>query len=471
MADLVNLFKDFKIVPRPIKIEGDCTITNYKNTSALNTNPFTIRQKDGELSVNGMAQQNFKDIEASLNVFGKIASMDGNSDNLTTEDLKLARKDFDKNKSIWQSMGVSSFRYDPAGDVVNLTIGTQTLRIDFDYNQKSIEKNKSKDIEHKDNNAKKSNPAQSAQAKKNNTDSTVNQSSVSQSKTEITSGTKHFSDKSKTTPLPEAYKLAKKQIASKLNISEANLNKRISNAAKQTGYSEYFITHIVSMESFIPQVKDTKDGTITGGFGHTGKKDKKVHIGQKVSADLAFKWLIDDIKDFEREIQDIKVDPKSNNSNETLKKYYHKLPLSIKEAMLDVAFNRGKGRLQNAPEYEHLLANIRGGDENLPSTAMRMRQEFTQNVCGKTVYKNYQQIYNSNFGSGLMKRNVYRFLLAIRDFDNEYKSIAKRKFDTSYKTDDNQVTLQYFSCAKRMQAQKGYHTTSDMMQKDWNNMK
>ena len=387
MADLVNLFKDFKIVPRPIKIEGDCTITNYKNTSALNTNPFTIRQKDGELSVNGMAQQNFKDIEASLNIFGKIASMDGNADNLTTEDLKLARKNFDKNKSIWQSMGVSSFRYDPAGDVVNLTIGTQTLRIDFD--EKNQSNNNQKALTDKPKNTEQKT---TVEVKKTNN-------------TAIAAKTQSIKTKTKT---PDKYEGIKKEWIP-----------FIKSTAKKYGYSEELIISKIIYEGFTPVAVHKNEGGKGGlnevGFGHTtnANHNNKFKAGFKISIKQAFDWLGQDIKDKEAEIR-------------KFGKYYNydNIPQPLKEIFIDVAFNRGEKRLDPTSEafdsnYRSVKANIDG--EYWGSAAVRLRQEEFS-----------AKIKRQGKEPGLRKRNVLRFLKLMNYLKPEKIVGAMDLFDREY---------------------------------------
>ena len=259
---------------------------------------------------------------------------------------------------------------------------------------------------------------------------------------------KPFFDRSKTTELPEAYQLGLQRVAKKMKISQYQLNLHIAKTAKETGYSEYFIKHLVAMEDYEPKVRDTKDSTITGGFGHSALKDKSLKDGQEVTPDQAFKWLAQDIKYFESKVKAMKLSP---NDKETIGDNFNKLPLSIKEAIIDVAFNRDARKIEEAEEYRSLRANIKGGYENLPATAARLCQDFSR--------YSYNEKKKHNHTTGLMYRNTYRFLLAIRDLDDNYRKIAKRRFEN---IDD------YFNTTVALKRAKGHHSDVKMLKTTWN---
>ena len=230
----------------------------------------------------------------------------------------------------------------------------------------------------------------------------------------------HFVDHSKTTAIPKLYEIGLNTLVKKMGISRKELEKQIVKTAKATGYSEYFIKHIISQENYEKTPRNIGDNCLTAGFGHTTLRDKSVRKVKKVTPDMAFKWLAQDIKFYERIIKKMKVDDKTTFGN-----YWGKLPKSMQEAIIDVGFNRDAKTLENSAEYKHLRANIKKGNENLPATAARLRQDFNQ-------YTHKQKLKNT-FTTGLMKRNCYRFLLAIRDFDTEYKAAAKRRFEKENK--------------------------------------
>lgn len=264
------------------------------------------------------------------------------------------------------------------------------------------------------------------------------------------SNLKHYYDRSKTTPLPKYVTIKLDSVIRKMNISKQDFDKKVKTTAKNTNYSEYFIKYIIAMENYEPSVRNTNDGTYTGGFGHSKLRDKSLKEGDKVTPDKAFKWLEQDIKFFEKKVKELKID---KNSDDTIGKYYDELPLSLREAILDVAFNRDHRKLQDAKEYKHLRANIKNGPEYLPACAVRLRQDFSKYT--------YNEKLKNKFTTGLMERNCYRFFLAIRDFDDEYRTIAKRRFENA----DN-----YYSETVKLKRAKGYKTDAEELVKTWESM-
>ena len=58
-----------------------------------------------------------------------------------------------------------------------------------------------------------------------------------------------------------------------------------------------------------------------------------------------------------------------------------------------------------------------------------------------------------------MYRNTYRFLLAIRDLDDNYRKIAKRRFEN---IDD------YYNTTVALKRAKGHHSDVKMLKTTWN---
>jgi len=239
--------------------------------------------------------------------------------------------------------------------------------------------------------------------------------------------------------VPPLFKSKMKQIAKALKMSPQQLNEKIKQVAQNTGYSEYFVAHLVSLESFEPNVRDTKDGTITGGFGHTSLRDPSLKLGQKVTSESAFKWLESDIKFFEKKVKELTF-----NKNNTFGDYFDKLPLSIKEGLLDVAFNRGAGRLKGS-QYMDLRTNMEKG--YLASSAVLLRQEESK--------------MPARFKTGLMERNVYRFLLATRDLAPHEIETAKKLFNKDG----------YFTKAMQRKRNAKLHIDARLMQRAWDSRK
>lgn len=371
--NLANLISKFNTSGQSFEIEGNCKITNYKNASALVKNPFTIIQKDGELTVDGLAQQEYKNIESSLSVFSRIASMDDNSGNLTAEDLKLARQDFGKNKSVWENLGVSAFRYDPKEDIANLTIDGHILRIDFDNPKQKADTQKAEEKKTK-----------TVQQKTDNTPAAKQTASPTQA-TSSTSAKKTQTAK-KTANLPDKYAGIKKEWIPYIKAT-----------AKKYGYSEELIISKVLYEGFTPKAKykneGGKGGLIEVGFGHTtnATHNNKFKAGFEISLQQAFDWLGQDIKDKEAKIRQF-----GSYYN------YNNIPQPLKEMIIDVAFNRGEGRLNPKSKafdnnYKSVKANI--DEEYWGSAAVRLRQEEFP-----------EKIKKQGKEGGLRKRNIQRFL-------------------------------------------------------------
>ena len=440
--------------------KGNCTVTNFdsrKRNFEKNSNDIKINFKDGSCGIPQEGSNSAK-LHSVGDLLGMVAELDGNKTELSYDDFKQLKQMLkDGEQFVFSLFGIKTVRSDDAASVASVIFKDGTMvRVDFDKNIKKATKPSIFST------TKQSQQVQ--QTQQSQTGQKVQQSKQTQS----VKTTAPSSRTSKTEKLPKAYENGIIQAAAKMNTSVDNLKQKIKETAQKTGFSEYLISHIVSLENFEPYVvfKDN-DGTLTGGFGHTNLKDPSLVKGKKVTAEMAFKWLVQDIKDFEKEIKSIKLKPDEKDSK-TIGDYYNQLPRSIKEAMIDIAFNRGPGRLKHAPEYEHLMANIAGGKENLPAIAVRLRQEF---FTKQGKYKTYEQLLDIDNkkanGPGLMKRNVYRFLLAIRDLSEEYQELARKKFDTDYATDKGN-TPRYFTWAKKMQVDKGYTKDAKYLQEAWN---
>ncbi len=248
--------------------------------------------------------------------------------------------------------------------------------------------------------------------------------------------------------MPEYYQAKYEHLKKSLNITDKELLDKIKYVAKETGYSEYFITHIMCIENFIPIATDIGDNVLTGGFGTTSKRNK-LHAGQKINLDEAAEWLIKDLKFFEKQIKSIHIDEKT-----TFADYFDDIPLCIKEGMLDTAYNRG-GRIFIKKEYEDFRKDIKKGD--YVSAAVNLRQEFD---C------EFDEARKNKFTTGLMERNIYRFLLVIRDFSSKDKENAKNKFNG--KNSSKGVNKEYYTNARKLKKVKNYDNDSTRMKQAWN---
>ena len=244
--------------------------------------------------------------------------------------------------------------------------------------------------------------------------------------------------------MPEYYDRKLNSVAKKMGLSKEALKDEISRVAENSGYSEYFITHLVSLENYEKTVRNTNDGTITGGFGHSKKLDKNLKEDAPVSPKQAFDWLEEDIKYFENQLKTMKI---NQETGETFGDYFDDMPLSLKEGLLDVAFNRTASKLENASEYKDLRDDICKGNYAFASV----------NICQNLPYT-FDQAKKHKFTTGLMERNVYRFLLAIRDLDPVEKDFAKSKFKEE----------RYYDMAIALKKAKGHELDASLMQTAWN---
>ena len=344
-----------------LRTTGNCLITNFdtriKNRKT-SSNDVIFKSKNNALSLGN--NYNFNQISI-LDTVGRIAALDGKKD-LSFDDLVAAKKMFANNKMVPNLSNVKDVRIDAKRRVgtVQYTDGS-IIRMNF-----SVKESKGKEFRFNE-----------IGGHKNCGTSAVSdtQASVKQSvKTSRTTNPVKNSDKYDGIP--------KSWIP------------HIQNLSKTTGYSEELIINIISYESFTPSAKYKKEngGLYEVGFGHTTKANhnNKFSKGFKINIATAFKWLGQDIKDKEAEIKKFGA-------------YYHydKLSKPMKEAFIDVAFNRGEGRLNpNSrafdPNYRSVHANIEKG--YIGPAAVRLRQE---------------KFYIHE--AGLRKRNVQRFLKTIEN--------------------------------------------------------
>ncbi len=185
----------------------------------------------------------------------------------------------------------------------------------------------------------------------------------------------------------------------------------IVDISERTNYSADLIAMILSSESFTPTAvhKDENGGLCEVGFGHTTQANHNNNFkkGFKIDLKTAFEWFEQDLKDKEEKIKGF-----GDAYN------YDKLPRSIQEAMLDVAFNRGEGKLNPKSKcfdtkYIDLQNSIK--KKNYAEAAVLIRQ------AEEKMAKNYR--------NGLRKRNVNRFFLAIRDLTKNEQIKAKKLFN------------------------------------------
>ena len=410
-----------------IEINGKCVITNYdvRTHTPNNAGDLTVTV-NGETSSVKKGATIFQEDSSTVNmndkkysIFTAIAGLDGNASNLTEEDLEKAKNHFSKNDKKWKTLlklGVTEIRYDKKAGVATIVIGdNELLRIDFETKH-----------EIKNTSAQKSNAVD-----KTEKNSTVNK----QPKADMTK----IAEKSKF----KAYNEAVSNVARNMGISEEEVLKYVAKIADETGATTTLVMHLLSTEQFIRKAKNIGDGVITVGFGHTTNAEhyNKFKTDYEISNEEAFAWFEQDIKD----------------KTQKAKKYFNdcnwdEIPASIKEAIIDIAFNRGDKAMREEDIYKSLRENLKLGREYDPASAVRTRQEY------KTPPDK-----RSRLQIGVMKRNCYRFLMAIDSLSAEYKLAAMRRFESGSEP--------YYTTTIKQLKRIGYNHEANTLKNDWETIK
>ena len=321
---------------------------------------------------------------------------DDDADILTLRDMMHAKERFKTDNDVFRGLEVKEFRCDAKAGVVNITANNgEVLRVEFGLNSKPA----------------KSKPSAS----------TI-QKTPSAPASKKTSGIAKSNSAKKVSKTPDKYEGIPK-----------NWIPYIQKLSKTTGYSEELIMNIISYESYTPVAKYKKEnrGLYEVGFGHTtqANHNNKFGKGFKIDIATAFKWLGQDIKDKESKIK--KFGTYYN---------YNKLSKPMQEAFIDVAFNRGEGRLDPYSKvfdknYKSVHANIKQG--YIGSAAVRLRQE---------------KFYIHE--AGLRKRNVQRFLKTLKELPAAQIISSMDLFNREY----------YYTKTLNMLKP----TEADTLRRDWN---
>lgn len=409
-----------------LHFDQKCKITNYDPATSngkkkgyitidIGNNGTIIKNGEGDKLSENKEIADFS--EKKFSIFHDIAALDdnGDRDKLTMEDIENLDESY---KTSW---GLKDLIVDLKKGVATLVWGVgDILRIDFETEEEKNTEKVSEGVNTTTNNEKVTSNTITTKTDKDSKISSL-----------ATSNINNLTD------------VVKNKYCTQ-NVSDLNLYKNIPSSfdnhikkiAEKTGYSEDFIKYLISTEGFITTAKDIGDGCITVGFGHTNRANSNTNItkGQKITVTQAFEYLAQDIKDKE---------------NEARKHFdeFDILPTSLKEAIIDIAFNRGHKAMSSESVYRSLRANLKLGENNYPAAAVRTRQEF------KT---------NGKFTAGLRRRNCYRFLLAIRDLSPDMQLAAMRRFENSG---------QYYTVTLTSLKNNGRHAEADSLKQDWEKIK
>lgn len=216
------------------------------------------------------------------------------------------------------------------------------------------------------------------------------------------------------------------------------------------GYSEDLIINIINNEKFTSTPKQKVESGRTlweYGFGHTS--DKKPT--RAITIDYAFTLLKGDLEKSENYIR------------EKFGNYYNydKLPQSLKNEILDVFYNRGEAVLIPR-EYNKDGKLIRGArfDKNYAD----VHDAIIKGDYGTAAVKLRQEKFNDpEVVPGLMKRNVIRFLMGIKDLKAKDRLKAMDLFNNTTNNQPNRngyygITLSKQSAeeARRLKARWDY---------------
>ena len=464
--------------PKSIDIQSNCVITNYnpKERKHSQSGDLTITLSGNNFSVktgNNTSNNKVADLnKTKFSIFTALCAADGNGSNLTELDLKKAKSLFCTDKNILKDLGVTEFRYDEQAGVAALKMkNDEYLRIDLETKAEKGT-NTDKKAEQKTEPKAETKPQQvQPQVKKPSKPLVVKTPKALQKPAPYPLPLFNWSDftlpaftpqqNTKTKCRDTRYSVPETPIdkaTGEKYLQEANNPTQFENLpksydpyikkiAKNTGHSEYLIRHLLSTESFIEKAKDIGDGVLTIGFGHTNTADHNNNFkrGDTITLAKAFEWFEQDIKDQE----DYARKYFTPTTGEYRGKFrYDDFPQSFKEALVDIAFNRGNKVMASQTIYDSLRANFRDGTDNMPAAAVRTRQE---------VFK------DPKFEAGLRKRNTYRFLLAIRSLSGEYKLAAMRRFDRDEYDKNGNLVKSYYTKALEMLSPKD----RKQLKKDW----
>lgn len=458
-----------------IKVNNDGNVTyKAKGKQAATNKDFTINfsaANGGKVSNNRFAK-----LGKIGSVFATICGADGDGKTLTEPDLKKAKALLSTPKNKFKSLGVQNMKYDEHAGVLSVFMSNgEYLRVDLhtraELGSKAPKPQATKTPQKPD--APKAEPKAQTEAKP----ASAQQSSSGR---KLNNNTKWAaplklkqSQKSKEQSFSlenylkdfwkPAINIFHKAVDTNNKYSQRadnplqfknipkEYNPYIKRTARHLKVSEYFVRHLLSTESFIPVARDIGDGVITIGFGHTNKAkyNNKIKKGDKISLDKAFRYFEQDVKDARDDARKHFTPTKGDYKGAFR---YDQLPQSFKEALIDVAYNRGPGVMASDTIYMHLRSNLKGGKSNIPAAAVRMRQE---------------EFRNPQFEGGLRKRNIYRFLLAIRSLTGSQKLSAMRRFNRDeYDEDGNLVKSYYTTTLNELSL-----ADKKQLQSDWNAVK
>lgn len=374
-----------------LEVQRNCKITNYdpREENGNKKGYITIDIVNGKATVNngnGKGCNNSGDVANLSNlkydILGVVAGLDGNQNDLTMKDLLEVDKTFDEN--LKEYYGIDTIRKDFQNGIVTF-IGKAIgyLRIDFEMDNEKTTNNVDKST-----NATPTKVKSKKEQTKINSSKSTSKASSGKSKQNVQSIINGFS-------------------GGYIDIKEV---KDLDSVAKYTGLSKEYIKNVlinIEGNKKLPVTKAGYDGVgkdghpigfLTIGFGHTSLSGApKVTEGLQITETQAYQILANDIITARQGLDNFL---KTHNINK------NEIPKSIYNAYIDLSYNKGP----NALNSDTIVANLK--QKLYAASALRTWYE-TNNI-------------------GLQKRNLYRFIEAIRDLNVEQKKRAVRLFLNHY---------------------------------------
>jgi len=386
-----------------IRLEHNCVIQNIDPKKGNKpSNKLSFALSAGVTRSVWLPKTQYKLLEALASA--NDCDQDDDIDVLTIRDLMHAKERFGTSTDVFRELGVKEFRCDLKAGVVNITTEKgEVLRVDLETKAEAK-------AEAEANTEAKTAIAteQKTEQKKDTTPAQKNKKTVQKKTTKTVKkghGQAQQVSKKKVTQVRNnnIQKIISKFKGGNISISQVS---DMASVAKYTGISERYIKNILvgiegknnwpltSAEYDGVKDKTHPRGYLTIGFGHTSLTgEPTVYEGMTITSKQAYQILANDII--------------------TAKKYakyfggeaYEKAPNSIKNAIIDLVFNKGPGAIN-----ENLKANLNRG--YFHSAAMRTW-------------------YNTNT-DGLKKRNMYRFIEACKNLNNNERQSAITRFRTEH---------------------------------------
>ncbi len=382
-----------------IRMERNCVIQNIDQKKGNRpSNELSFALSNGQTREVWLPQTQYKLLQALASA--NDCDADDDIDVLTIRDLMRAKERFQTSTDVFRDLGVTEFRCDLKAGVVNITTNKgEVLRVDIETKGESNQKRKTtsdttpnpvvqqKPIPKPDAKIKKAESHKSSTVKKDNKTASAKKSQAAVPKHDVVK------------PNANVASIISKFKGGNISIYQVHDMKSV---ARYTGISERYIRDIlvgIEGKNNWPLTKAEYDGVadkkhpkgyLTIGFGHTSLTGEPiVYEGMVISSKQAYQILANDIM--------------------TAKKYakyyggdaYNNAPNSIKNAMIDLVFNKGPGAIN-----ENLKANLNKG--YFHSAALRTWY-ITNNV-------------------GLQKRNIYRFIEACKNLTTNERRNAISRF-------------------------------------------